>query len=275
VAPDVPPIAIALPVSPEEASIWTLPPRPELASDDGLTRTFPELPLGPDRTTPAVFELPDTASPDTSLAARARPESPENPESPEVAEPVAVDLPDPPLVPEPPPVEPDVAVVLALAGPVAPVAPVGPEVADDAPDGLEVAAPVLPPVVLPVADDDPVLPEVPEPVADDVAAPELPPVPVAVTAPELPDVADVLTAPDPPPPEALPDVPPIACASPVDPEEASISTLPPLPELASDDGRTVTFPESPLPPETTTPSVFESPDTAEPSTEFCALADPE
>ncbi len=65
-------------------------------------------------------------------------------------------------------------------------------------EGLDVAAPVFPPVAVDEVVVSPVLPEVAAPVDVAEAAPELPPVASPVAAPELPERAVIITPPEPP-----------------------------------------------------------------------------
>ncbi len=179
---------------------------------------------------------PLVAEPFADPFVAASPDVPLFPVSPLVAE--VVDFAEP-LPPETTsvdglPLAPLPDVLLAAAAPVLPLLPVLPLPAIPMTDGLEMDAPVLPPVAEEEAVVWPLAPEVASPVAFAAAAPVDPPVELPIADPEFPETEMIFTPPDPPPVVAplLAIMPMSMRAMPVVPETGVESARPPAPLLA-------------------------------------------
>lgn len=149
-------------MSPEVGLLEADPPSPLVETAWPLARASPLVPDAAPTAIESVVLLPLVAEPDALPSVRAAPELPlvpVSPLTPAVAEPAA---PLPPVVgPVPvPPVAPEAVWLVPDPAPVLPLLPVLPLPAAPLTEGLDVAAPVSPPVAVDEVCVSPVLPEV-------------------------------------------------------------------------------------------------------------------
>ncbi|MGI8752461.1 MAG: hypothetical protein ACR2MN_09145 [Acidimicrobiales bacterium] len=213
-----------------------LPPLPD--SPDVVARGPPAAPEPPPPAGAWLGSAPPAATAGrsagcTELVSSGADEAPRlRPENP-----LPVSVPAKPLPLLPPPVFPLVELSVLEEDPVEPDAPPGPLEALPEAEGLDMAAPVDPPVDDELVGAAPVLPEVVVALPPTVDEPDAPPVAAPLAAPDEPLLALLATPPLPPPPLVLadPDVdPPLPAPAPppvppVEPLTGDETPAPPLP----------------------------------------------